>query len=350
MTHTGPLTALAIPFGLAAIGIAGLAVWSIRRAPTVRRGRGLAIAGAVLGAVTTVVSFLVLVGMFLQQLGQEQRRRQTWDQGMQTQRALSRNPMPEEPAANFTSNLPIAILETGGRSISRNERTVVRAKFFDVQNQRASIGAPPDYEGLGTINLRGNTSLHLAKRSYTFHTVDSQNKQTKVSLLGMPPEEDWVLYAPFEDKTLIRDVLAFELANKMGHYAPRTRYVELFICATDGPVSLRDYTGIYVLVEKIKRGKDRVNIAKLEPQHRTEPDITGGYIVKRDHSERRESRFHTAHGGPYFYVSPKAEEITSEQKSWLARYFNAFESALYGDDFKDPQTGYAAYLDVDAFI
>ncbi|HEV8543391.1 MAG TPA: CotH kinase family protein, partial [Verrucomicrobiae bacterium] len=31
-------------------------------------------------------------------------------------------------------------------------------------------------------------------------------------------------------------------------------------------------------------------------------------------------------------------------------YFNAFESALYGSDFADPKTGYAAYLDVDAFI
>ena len=171
-----------------------------------------------------------------------------------------------------------------------------------------------------------------------------------MALLGLPKEEDWVLYAPFEDKTMIRDVLAFQLANKMGRYAPRTRYVELFMSRSAQGVSIRDYAGVYVLMEKIKRGENRVNIAKLKPEDRTEPEITGGYIVKRDHDERNETRFRTEYGGPYFFVYPKGDQVTSQQKSYLRNYFNSFESALYGSDFKDPKTGYAAYLDVDSFI
>ena len=96
--------------------------------------------------------------------------------------------------------------------------------------------------------------------------------------------------------------------------------------------------------------KNRVNIQKLERSHNAEPELTGGYIVKRDHVEDKGGRFRTQRGGPYFYVYPKAEDITPEQKTWLTAHFNAFEDALYGEHFQDPQTGYAAYLDVDSFI
>jgi hypothetical protein len=264
--------------------------------------------------------------------------------------SLSKGAIPSEAAAKISSNLPIVILDTGGEPISKEMPIVVRARFFDTENGRASAGDKPVYEGLVTIHRRGFTTLHLPKASYTLHTVDSETNQIKVPLLALPPEADWVLYAPYEDKTLIRDVLAYELANRMGHYAPRTRYLELFVRTSSRPLSMRDYAGVYVLVEKIKRGKDRVNIVKLGPNDQTEPEITGGYIVKRDHTEHSEPRFRTPHGGPYSYVYPKPTQITLEQKRWIRQYFNSFETALYGPEFADRQTGYAAYLDVDSFI
>jgi hypothetical protein len=242
-------------------------------------------------------------------------------------------------------------MDTGGQSIMKEPSTVVHTRFYDTGTKRASLTNRPDYSGLATIHLRGNTTLRLPKHSFTMHMVDdSQTNQIKVPLLGMPAEDDWVLYAPYEDKTMIRDVLAYELANQTGHYAPRTRYVELFLKTSDRPLSMRDYAGVYVLIEKIKRSKSRVNIAKLGPEDQAEPKIEGGYIVKRDHYDRAERNFHTQRGGPYFYIYPKSKTITPEQRAWLRRYFIAFEEALYGDDFRNPKTGYAAYLDVDAFI
>ena len=100
----------------------------------------------------------------------------------------------------------------------------------------------------------------------------------------MPKDSDWVLYAPYSDKTLMRDVLAYELSNKMGRYAARTRFVEVFLNRSGSKLSKRDYAGVYVFEEKIKRGKDRVNIQKLTPEDNSEPNITGGYIFKRDHT------------------------------------------------------------------
>jgi hypothetical protein len=95
--------------------------------------------------------------------------------------------------------------------------------------------------------------------------------------------------------------------------------------------------GVYVLMEKIKRGKERVNIAKLNPEDSDKSKISGGYIVKRDHSEGGGSHFRTERGGPFFYVYPKPREITPAQRAWIKRYFGAFEDALYGEDFADPE-------------
>jgi hypothetical protein len=336
---------IAVPLGFMALcfGVAGYFV--IRRSRGVAQGAAAAALGAALGVAGVFLTIVMLSGNVAYD-----RDRWRQQQAAHIQRIVSRGSVPNQPATNFSSNLPIIVLQTGARSISKENETTTQARFFDTANGRASSERTPDYQGPVGIHLRGSSTLQLPKQSYTMHTFDRQGKQTKVSLLGLPKEEDWVLYAPFEDKTMIRDVLAFELMRKMGHYAPRTRYVELFMKRADGLLSMRDYCGVYVLMEKIKRGSERVNIAKLGPDKRTEPEISGGYIVKRDHWERGESRFQTTHGGPYFFVYPNSRDITSQQKSWLTRYFNAFESALYGPDFADPKTGYAAYLDVDAFI
>ena len=302
------------------------------------------------GIAITLLGLVIFAKLVFHDSSHDFRRQQMFRQPMPVPSGLFRNPLRDESATNFTSNLPIVVIQTSGRPMSKQAQAVVRAEFFDAVDGRAALAAKPAYAGLGTIHLRGSTTLNLPKRSYTFHTVDRQTNQTKVALLGLPPGEDWVFYAPFEDKSLMRDALAFDLARAMGRYAPRTRFVELFVTASAGPVSMRDYAGVYVLMEKIKRGKDRVNVAKLEAQDQSEPQITGGYIVKRDHADHVESRFNTRRGGPYFFVYPKAQEITPQQRAWLAGYFNAFETALYGNNFKDPLAGYAAYLDVDSFI
>lgn|GEM_PF-1315777 len=328
-----------VPFILI-LAVIGTLVWSVRNTRSSKGFRkGL--------SWFLLIAFMLLLGTFIKAT-QQQRSWQHRDDRMRT--ALASNPLEGQETSEFSSNLPVIILETDGRSISKEPPTLARASVFEPQNGRASIRNKPDHTGLVSVNLRGYSTIRLPKHSLTLHTLDAQTNQVKIPLLGLPPEEDWVLYAPFEDKSLIRDVLAFQLARSMGRYAPRTRYVELFIKSNKGPLRSRDYVGVYVLTEKIKRGKDRVPIQKLNPSHRAEPEISGGYIIRRDHNDRNEARFHTKRGGPYFFVYPKAEAITPEQRAWLTGYLNAFESALQGPDFQDPQKGYAAFLDVDSFI
>lgn len=301
--------------------------------------------GAGLGVLAVIVSIAAILNGALRNVGHQQRWNRSTDEIFS---AAPGDARPEEFLTNFTSNLPVMVLRAAGRSSS--SQRFGRAELFDVVGGRSSTTGQPAYSGLISMHVRGSTTRHQPKHSYTFHTLDEETNQTKVALLGLPKDDDWILYAPFEDKTMIRDVLAYELSRRMGQYAPRTRYIELFIAKNQNGITMKDYAGVYVLMEKIKRSSERVNIAKLKEDQETEPEISGGYIVKRDHGEGGGGRFHTDHGGPYFYVYPDADRITARQKAWLKGYFQSFEQALYGGNFKDPKKGYNAYLDVDGFI
>lgn len=346
----GFLAAIAVSFGMVAICTGFIGLYVTGKKSTLRRGRSLGVAGLTLGTVGVALGLLAIAGIFLQQIRHQQVQQQNWERSRHVHQSVTANRMPSTPATDFSSNLPIIVINTQGAFISKEQKTIVHAEVFGAADGRASVTAKPDYSGPGTLNLRGHTSLHLPKRSYTFHTTDDNQKQIRVPLLGLPASDDWILYAAFEDKTMMRDVLAFELTRRMGRYAPRTRFVELFLKDSDAPLSMRYYAGVYVLVEKIKRAPERVNIAKLTSSHRDEPEISGGYIFKRDHGDNSDDRFHTTHGGPFFFVEPKADSITTQQKRWLTRYMNAFETALHSEEFDDPKSGYAAFLDVDSFI
>jgi len=81
---------------------------------------------------------------------------------------------------------------------------------------------------------------------------------------------------PYSDKSVIRNVLAYQLSNDIGQYASRTRFCELVLNG--------DYQGVYVLMEKIKRDNNRVNISKLNPDDIPGDQLTGGYIIKVERS------------------------------------------------------------------
>ena len=256
----------------------------------------------------------------------------------------------DESLAGFDSNLPLVILNTFGQYVSRGRKTPLSVRLIDTQNGRSSLLGDADFDGRGDINVRGFSSLRLPRRSFTVRIRDAAGDKEKVPVLGFPKESDWILYAPYADKTLMRDVLAYELSNKMGRYAPRTRFVEVFIHGSSGKLTQRDYMGVYVFEERITRDKNRVHIQELTAADNAEPAVSGGYIFKRDHYDDEAPDFVTSRDVPFFLVEPQKDEITPQQRQWIARYMDSFERALYGSNFKDPEKGYRHYLDVDAFI
>ena len=214
------------------------------------------------------------------------------------------------------------------------------------------------HEGIAGIEIRGASSQMFDKKSYGLETWDSNNEDINVSLLGMPEEEDWVLHGPFSDKSLMRNKLIYDLSNDMGRYASRTKFVELIING--------NYKGVYVFMEKLKRNKDRIAIEKLRPDENSGDDLTGGYILKIDkvagsnvgNGYNNQNSFASEFEPPFtgggeirfLYEYPDAREISTQQRDYIKKYVQDFESALASDDFKDPVTGYRAYADVESFV
>jgi len=248
---------------------------------------------------------------------------------------------------NFISPLPIAVVDTLGKGVSRPQ-TLAYGYFFNTNEQaRAMMAEETDFAGKAGINIRGQSSSGFPKHQYHFETWDEQNKDKDVSILGFPAESDWVLQGPYSDKSLMRNVLAYQWSNEIGRYATRTRFIELFLNSTDDSVTMADYLGVYVFMEKIKLSPDRVDVGE-PPAGST--GITGGYIIKKDKPDGDDPPFYTSRGQELRYSDPNRYELSQQERDWIQDYMNSFEAALYGGNFTDPVNGYAKYIDVDSFI
>ena len=255
---------------------------------------------------------------------------------------------------DFDSNLPLVVIDTYGNGINQDYYTKAASVFIDVADGgRASVLGETDYAGNSGLKIRGSSSAGYAKKQYAFETWNEVNNDDQaVSLFGMPEEADWVLFGAYSDKTLMRNDLAYKWSNDIGQYAPHTEFCEVFIDTDgDGIITWSDYQGVYSLIEKIKRDPERVDVEELSHVDSAEPDVTGGYIFKRDRRDPGDVGFSTAiENHPLSYVEPKEDEITAAQSNYLISYLNEFETVLHSENFADPETGYAAYIDVDSFI
>jgi hypothetical protein len=257
-----------------------------------------------------------------------------------------------QPPFIFTSsNLPIVVINTLGQNIMDDPRIVCDMGIIDngFGNINSVNDAFNDYNGKISIEYRGSSSQSFPKKPYALETQDSIGNNNNVSLLGMPVENDWILYAPYSDKSLMRNFLTFDLGRKMGSYSPRTVYCELVI---DG-----DYKGIYVLMEKIKRDNDRVDIAKLDSNDVAGDSLTGGYIIKVDKYTGTggldwQSDFPNIGGNPLYiqYHYPQATALQPQQMDYIEHFMDSFEYALAGPNFTDSLIGYSKYINVNSFI
>lgn len=269
----------------------------------------------------------------------------------------------DSTSRDFSSDLPIIVLSASGRVIPQNiapgqPRVPGSLLVIPPTTGRAALQGPPEFIGLAEFEVYGQTAVGFAKLPYAIEVQDELRNDQRVPLLGMPAEADWKLRANHNDKSLLNEFLAFELFEQMGHYTMRRRFVEVFVDGNGGKLSYpQDYVGIMMLMERIEVGVNRVPLAELTAHQTTEPDITGGYIWKKDKDSVGDLNFVTAGGGGFsgqaFKIhEPKPREITTNQLNWLRNHLNQFERSLYAADWLTA-TGtnhYSHYIDVDSFV
>lgn len=246
-----------------------------------------------------------------------------------------------------STNLPIILLDTYGQTILDNPRITASMGIIDngFGNMNHINDPFTDYNGKISIEIRGSTSQQYPKKAYGLSTVDSAGLNLNFPVLGMPAEHDWILYAPYPDKTMMRNTLTYYLANNMGHYASRTKFAELMING--------NYRGVYELQEKIKRDSNRVNIATLLPADTLGDELTGGYIIKVDKVTGSSTTTFTSNFDPNVYFQfhdPEDIQLLPVQKNYIISYVDSFETALSSPNFADTLLGYRKYASVKSFI
>ena len=258
------------------------------------------------------------------------------------------------------TNLPIVFIDTRDSDharptvIHKDYRVAVRMKIIhnpaslNYADTLAHPGQRIDYEGWVGIKYRGSSSFtYSEKKPYSFKTLasgDVEGKKRNVGLLGMPKDNDWVMLAPYHDRSCMRDVLMYELARPYFEFTPKARYCELML---DGI-----YYGIYILLEKAGKGANRLDL--VSPGDMAD-ELTGDYLlqVDRDDAPCFLSTY-ASYGKNNFvqYKFPKYGEmdgIHPEQLDYIEQQYHAMEEAFRGDDFTDPETGYRKYADVMSF-
>ena len=237
-------------------------------------------------------------------------------------------------------DLPIIMIDTFGQEIPDEPK--ISAQMAITYNGSENVTEYSDssyyYKGYIGIEIRGHTSQGFPKKQYGLETRNADGDNLSVSLFGMPEEKDWILYAPYSDKSLMRNVIAYDIYRSLGYYAPRTKFCQVVLNG--------DYIGIYVFMEKIKKDENRVDIDDPGPDNQS-----GGYLLEFEAWSKLDSTDNyfesEIKGHPYVIHFPKDDDITVGQIAWIKNYINEFESTLYSDSFN---IGYYQYIDFPSWV
>ena len=270
---------------------------------------------------------------------------------------------PDNEYVELTStNLPIVWLDVDGEYIDREERITAHMKIIhngdgalNWADTIAHSGQTIDYEGYVALRYRGSSSFNSSdKKPYSFRPLDKPLEEggvkQKVKILGMGKDNNWALLAPYADKSMLRDLLAFEVSRPWMEYTPQGRYCELFLDGT--------YYGVYILTEVVSKGKHRLN---LPDPGESGDSITGGYIMEVNRTDGEvtyTSKYHpvSSTGQQYAnqyihfqYKSPDYEDLTQGQVDYITGRIDQMENALWGY-IPGKAAIYEQYLDVENFI
>lgn len=254
------------------------------------------------------------------------------------------------PVAFNSSNLPIVIINTqGGAAIPDNPRIMADMKIIYRGNGFRNYVTDKDsskyldYNGKIDIEIRGSSSQEDPKKQYGLSTKMADGiTNNNISILGLPADNDWILNGLVFETSLMRNYLCYNLSRMIGEYASRTVYCEVIING--------EYEGLYLLLEKVKQGHERVNVVKIDKNDNSYPNLTGGYITKADKTTGGDPIAWTVpQDVAFIHELPKPADVTPLQSYYIKSQFDKLSiSASTGNtSFTE---GYPSVIDLPSFI
>ena len=233
------------------------------------------------------------------------------------------------------TGLPTVIINTPkGAAVPPKTADWLEGTYIKIINPDGTV----DYEGKeDNIRGRGNSTWGYPKKPYALK-LDS-----KASILGMPKHKRWVLLANWMDRTMLRNRVAFTIAEKTClAWTPRGEFVEVILNGK--------HVGNYYLCEQIKVDENRVNINELEDTDTEGDAITGGYLMELDTYYDEVNKFKSSIMElPYMFKEPDEDVLNKQQFAYMQNYVNRLEEVLYDDTYFAIRE-YAKYIDIDTYI
>ena len=220
------------------------------------------------------------------------------------------------------TNLPTVSIHTLNNEIPYDKEHQIESQLMIISNDGTRLLSEP-----GTTRERGNGSRTFPKKPWR---IKFDKKQ---SVLDAPAKaKKWTLLNNYSDKTLFRNLLAFELSRQMG--LPYTPYGTAVDVLMNG-----EYKGCYQLCDQVEINTNRVNITEMTPNDNQGSALTGGYLIEVDaYANQEVSWFKSGKGNPVTIKSPDEDEITANQTQYIRNFFNQMEKQ------------WATYLDVNSFL
>lgn len=287
----------------------------------------------------------------------------------------------------FMSQLPVIYIETEGRREIKSKEEYIDADM-KIQGNAEYNSDKVLYDGKTQIRGRGNTTWEADKKPYKLK-LDS-----KADLFGMGKSKHWVLLSNPYDSSLLRNHLSYNLAGDMDVGYQKIVWVDLVL---NGKV-----VGNYQLCEHVRVDENRVEITNWEDiaedaakaiynanketitkDQRDElidimsenmswttsdtveyngvkytvsdyievPDINGGYLLEVV-LKGKEHTFVTENES---YICVDTPEVLSEEMlNSIQGYYQAFENALFAEDFCTTYNGetmrYTDFIDLESFV
>ncbi len=223
------------------------------------------------------------------------------------------------------TGLPVLWINTVNREPIASREEYVEASFKLVEDVRTRA-AGDVIETSMLIKGRGNSNWTSPKKPYRLKL------ETEYPLFGLHKDKAWVLMGNYFDKTMLRTNTAFYMGSISNlDYTPKAHYVELMLNGR--------YNGTYMLCEKLKRSKHRVDVGD------------DGFLLEVDAVAKDDDvTFRTNHLKHPINIKSPSVEAGDDDYNYIKNFVLKAESALFSDNFKDSSEGWQKYMDIDSFV
>lgn len=218
------------------------------------------------------------------------------------------------------TNLPTVSIHTKDGAIPPDKEHQIVSQLTIISDNGTKLLSAP-----GTTRERGNASRSFPKKPYRIKFDEKQH------VLDAPAKaKKWTLINNYGDKTLMRNLLAFELSRRLG--MPYTPYGTAVDVLLNG-----EYKGCYQLCDQIQVHKKRVNVTEMTAEDNSGVAVTGGYLVEVDaYADQEHSWFRSNSRNPVTIKYPSEDSITVDQRNYIRAHFNKMENDL--DRYVDKNT------------